>query len=223
MGETVGFGVDPAAEGYLAEPDAPDAQTRGVVVIQEWWGLDDHIRSVTDRFADAGFVALAPDLYHGTVASSPDEAEKLRMTLDIDRAGSELRQAVVNVKERTGHAPGVVGFCMGGALSLYAACASGDDVGACVIYYGGYPGIEYDYAGLTAPVLGHWAEHDDLANPSVGRLEDAFAAHVKPYEFHRYTGTHHAFFNDSRPAVYDLDAAGQSWQRTLRFFRDHLH
>jgi carboxymethylenebutenolidase len=222
MGKAIRF-AEAGGEGYLSEPAGDQGAIRGVVVIQEWWGLNDHIRDVTDRFADAGFLGLAPDLYHGVLTSSPDEAGKLLMALQIDEAERDLRDAVEYLRSRTGHPVGVVGFCMGGALSLFTACASGSGVGACVVYYGGHPKVTYDFDGLQAPVLGHWAEHDDFANASVKPIEDALATRGKPYEFHRYLGTRHAFFNDTRPAVYDLDAAGQSWQRTLRFLRENLH
>jgi len=222
MGKDVRF-AEGGGEGYLSEPRGDDGSVRGVVVIQEWWGINDHIRNVADRFADAGFLALAPDLYHGVLTSSPDEAGKLSMALHMEEAERDLRDAVGYLHSRTGHPVGVVGFCMGGALSLFTACANGARVGACVIYYGGHPKVSYDFDNLAAPVLGHWADHDDFANASIKPIEDELAARGKPYEFHRYLGTQHAFFNDTRPAVYDLDAAGQSWQRTLRFLRENLH
>jgi carboxymethylenebutenolidase len=207
--------------GYLAEP-AAGASARGVVVVQEWWGLNDHVRSIADRLAGEGYAALAPDLYHGTVTRSPDEAGKLLMALDIARAERDLRGAVAQLRARSGQPVGIVGFCMGGALSLFAACANGEAVAACVVYYGGHPKVEYDFDGLRAPVLGHWAEHDDFANANAARVEKALAARGKPFEFHRYPGTRHAFFNDERPQVYDRAAAETSWQRTLAFFRTHL-
>ena len=122
----------------------------------------------------------------------------------------------------TGKPVGTVGFCMGGALSLFAACANGSDIGACVIYYGGHPKVQFDFDRLTAPVLGHWAEHDDFANPHAARIEAALKQRGKSCEFHRYPGTKHAFFNDRRPEVYDAKAARQSWERTVAFFDAHL-
>jgi carboxymethylenebutenolidase len=206
-------------EGYLARPAAPGP---GVVVIQEWWGLDDHIRSIADRFAAEGFVAVAPDLYHGTVTKSPDEAGKLAMALDIARAERDLRGAVRFLREDTGGPVGTVGFCMGGTLSLYAACANGPDVGACVMFYGGHPKAPYDFDGLRAPVLGHWAENDPGANANAANVEAALRQHAKPFEFHRYPGTRHAFFNDTRAQVHDPAASALAWQRTLAFLRTHL-
>ena len=222
MGKMVSFTADGGTTGgYLAEP-APGGAAKGVIVIQEWWGLNDHIKDVADRFARAGFTALAPDLYHGTVAKSPDEAGKLLMALNIGQAEKDLRGAVAHLREMTGKPVGVVGFCMGGTLSLFAACASGKDVGACVIYYGGHPRVEFDFDRLTAPVLGHWAERDDVANQNAAKIEAALRQRGKSCEFHRYPGTRHGFFNDRRPEVYDANAARQSWERTVAFFNAHL-
>jgi carboxymethylenebutenolidase len=129
---------------------------------------------------------------------------------------------VEHLRTLTGKPVGTVGFCMGGALSLFAACANGDRIGACVIYYGGHPKVSFDFERLTAPVLGHWAEHDDFANPNRDRIAKELARRGKPFEFHTYPGTKHAFFNDERPPVYDRAAAETSWARTLAFFRRHL-
>lgn len=226
MGRTVSFTANGGTTGgYLAEPTHPSAGNagkKGVIVLQEWWGLNDHIKDVTDRFAAAGFTALAPDLYHGTVTKSPDEAGKLLMALNIGQAEKDLRGAVAHLRGLTGKPLGVIGFCMGGALSLFAACKNGDAIGACVIFYGGHPKVEYEFDSLTAPVLGHWAERDDSANQNAARIEAALKQRGKPYEFHRYPGTRHAFFNDTRPEVYDEAAARQSWDRTLAFFDAHL-
>jgi carboxymethylenebutenolidase len=222
MGKKVSFAADGVStDGYLAEA-AADRPARGVIVLQEWWGLNDHIKDVADRFAGAGFTALAPDLYHGSVTKSPDEAGKLLMALNIGQAEKDLRGAVAHLRGLTGKPVGVVGFCMGGALSLFAACKNGNDVGACVIYYGGHPKVDFDFDRLTAPVQGHWAEKDDFANPNAVRIEAALKQRGKSLDFHRYPGAKHAFFNDTRPEVYDANAAHQSWERTLAFFNAHL-
>ena len=142
MGAMVTFPANGgSAEGYLAEPAAPSL--RGVVVIQEWWGLNDHVKDVADRFAAKGYWAPAPDLYHGTVTRSPDAAGKLLMALSISTAEKDLRGAISHLRGLTGKPVGTVGFCMGGALSLFAACTNSDDVGACVIFYAGHPKVEY--------------------------------------------------------------------------------
>lgn len=208
--------------GYLATPPAGKARGKGVVVIQEWWGLVGHVKNVADRLAQEGFTALAPDLYHGQEAKSPDEAGKMLMALDVPRAERDLSASVDHLMKLTGRKVGVVGFCMGGALSLFAACVNGDRIGACVVYYGGHPKIDYDFDRLQAPVLGHWAENDDWANANQSRFADAFKRYGKAYEFHSYPGTKHAFFNDERPEVYVRDAAELSWKRTLAFFDRNL-
>jgi len=207
-------------EGYLARPAQKDAA--GVVVIQEWWGLNDHIKEVADRYAREAFLAMAPDLYHGSVTKSPDEAGKLMMALNIERAEKDLRGSVAHVKALTGRPVGIVGFCMGGTLSLFAACVNGADVSACVVYYGGHLAVKNDFDRLQAPVLGHWAEHDDWANANASVIERELKQRGKPYEFHTYPGTKHAFFNDERPEVYDAAAAELSLSRTLAFFRKHV-
>ena len=221
MGEQLSFGEGGStADGYLARPAAQDA--RGVVVIQEWWGLNDHIKKVADRFAREGFMALAPDLYHGKRTKSPDEAGKLMLALDIERAEKDLRASVAHLKSLSGRAAFTVGFCMGGTLSLFAACANGPDVSACVVYYGGHMAVRNDFDRLQAPVLGHWAEHDDWANANAKVIARELQQRGKPYEFYSYPGTKHAFFNDERPEVYDEAAAELSFARTLAFFRKHL-
>ena len=221
MGGMVSFASNGGtASGYLARHAAEPG--RGAIVIQEWWGVNDHIMQVADRFAEAGFSALAPDLYHGKVTQSPDEAGKLLMALNLPQAERDLRGAIAHLRSLTGRPVGTVGFCMGGALSLFAACSNGESVGACVVYYGGHPKVQYDYDSLRAPVLGHWAEQDPFANANVPVFERELGRRGRAYEFHSYPGTQHAFFNDSRPDVYVRAAAELSWQRTLTFFRQHL-
>ena len=194
MGETVSFPSNGnTASGYIAR--AKGGTGKGVIVIQEWWGLNDNIKGIADRFAAAGFNALAPDLYHGQLTTEPDEAGKLLMALDIPRAEKDLRGAVSFLKGETGSKVGTVGFCMGGALSLFAACSNGDDVGACVDFYGGHPAVQYDFASLKAPVLGLWAEHDDFVNPSLPAIEEGIRSAGVEYESRTYPGTAHAFFN----------------------------
>ena len=209
--------------GYLSLPES--GRGPGVVVIQEWWGLVPHIKDVADRFAAAGFVALAPDLYHGDVARSPDEAGKMMMALNIAQTEKDLRGAVeylLNHEATEGASAGTVGFCMGGALSLYAA-SKNERVGACVVFYGIHPKVEPDFENLRAPVLGLYAEKDSLVPPEAVRaLEEKFAEHGKSIETHTYPGTDHAFFNDTRPEVYDAEAAADAWRRTIEFFRKHL-
>jgi carboxymethylenebutenolidase len=212
-----------ATAGYLSLPEG--GRGPGVVVIQEWWGLVPHIKDVADRFAAAGFAALAPDLYHGDVARSPDEAGKMMMALNIAQAEKDLRGAVqylLDHEATAGDSVGTVGFCMGGALSLYAA-SKNRKVGACVVFYGIHPKVEPDFEALRAPVLGLFAEKDSFVPPEAVRaLEAEVRGHGKAIETHIYPGTDHAFFNDTRPEVYDAEAAADAWRRTIEFFREHL-
>lgn len=209
--------------GYLAKPQAPGP---GVIVIQEWWGLVGHIRSVADRFAAEGFTALAPDLYNGERTEDPDTAGKLMMALNIAEAEKALRGAVDFLLEQPGvqgDKVGVVGFCMGGQLALFAGASNPSKVGAVVDYYGIHPNVKPPFEQLTAPVLGFFAENDGYANPEAVRsLDEQLSSLGKKHEFHTYTGTDHAFFNDDRPEVYDKDAAEDSWRRMLAFFRENL-
>jgi carboxymethylenebutenolidase len=211
------------AEGYLSLPES--GRGPGVVVIQEWWGLVPHIKDVADRFAAAGFVALAPDLYHGDVARSPDEAGKMMMALNISQTEKDLRGAVgylLHQEATAGERVGIVGFCMGGALSLYGA-SKNEQVGACVVFYGVHPKVKPDFEALRAPVLGLFAEKDNFVPPEAVRaLEERMRAHGKSVETHIYPGTDHAFFNDTRPEVYDADASADAWRRTVEFFRKNL-
>jgi carboxymethylenebutenolidase len=210
--------------GYLSLPES--GRGPGVVVIQEWWGLVPHIEDVADRLAAAGFVALAPDLYHGDVARSPDEAGKMMMALNIAQTEKDLRGAVqylLDHEATEGPSVGTVGFCMGGALSLYAA-SKNERVGACVVFYGIHPKVEPDFERLRAPVLGIFAEKDSMVTPEAVRaLEAKVREHGKAIETHTYPGTDHAFFNDTRPEVYDAEAAADAWRRTVEFFREHLY
>ncbi|MHB8593462.1 MAG: dienelactone hydrolase family protein [Acidimicrobiales bacterium] len=227
MGEMIEFpsnGSD--AGGYLAVPASGSGP--GVVVIQEWWGLVPHIKDVADRFAAEGFVALAPDLYHGVLVppSEPDEAGKQMMALQLDRAGKDLSGAVDELRRHsTGDTVGVVGFCMGGGLALVLACQRPDAVAACVPFYGliPWPEARPDYAALRAPVLGHIAGLDAFFSPeAAAALESQLRSLGKQVEFHVYPDADHAFFNDTRPEVYDVDAAASSWARTIDFLHAQL-
>jgi carboxymethylenebutenolidase len=209
--------------GYLAMPDDSDRHP-AVVAIQEWWGLVPHIKDVAERFAREGFVTLAPDLYHGQVAEEPDEARKLAMGLDRNRAVAEIVAAVQYLKAMDAVAPkkvGVVGWCMGGGLSLSTA-ASTRDVGAAVAFYG-RPLDASDTAKLAAPVLGLYAELDQGIPPAAARaFEQELEAHHITHEIHIYPGAQHAFFNETRPHIYNAEAAKDAWTKTLVWFRKYL-
>ncbi len=213
-----------AAPGYLARPVGGQAQA-GVVVIQEWWGLVPHIKDVAERFAHEGFVALAPDLYHGQAADEPDEARKLAMALDAQRAVQEIAAAARYLKKMENVAPqkvGVVGWCMGGGLSLSTAAHHADLIEAAVAYYG-RPLTATDVAKLKVPVLGLYAEHDHgIPVEAVHAFEAQLEQQHVPHEVHIYPGTSHAFFNDTRPQIYSAEAAQDAWQKTLAWFRRYL-
>lgn len=224
MGEMVQFSNNGGStSGYLSTP--PSGTGPGVVVIQEWWGLVDHIREVCDRFAEEGFVALAPDLFHGRATKSPDEAGKLMMSMRIDEAERDLRAAadyLSTLDSTSSEKVGVVGFCMGGALALYTATKN-PKIGACVVFYGGHPKVKPDLPNLHAPVLGLYAERDGFVTPDLAReLERKLKDLGKEIEVIIYPDADHAFFNDSRPEVYKTDAAADAWQRTVEFLRKNL-
>lgn len=207
--------------GYLADGGGP-----GVIVIQEWWGLVPHIKAVADRFAADGFTALAPDLYRGEAATEPDEAGKLMMGLALDRAGKDLSGAVDFLQQRTGKKKvGVVGYCMGGGLTLTLACQRPDAVAAAAPFYGviPWPEAQPDWDAITAVVEGHYAEHDAFASPEAARaLETDLRKRGKAATFHIYPGTDHAFFNDDRPDVFNAAAATTAWSRVTKLFRANL-
>jgi carboxymethylenebutenolidase len=212
------------AQGYLALPEGGSGP--GVVVIQEWWGLVDHIKDVCDRFAAEGFVALAPDLYHGATTTEPDEAGKAMMAMQLDQAALDMSGAVDEVVRRGGHDKvGVIGFCMGGGLALVLATKRPDKVAAVVPCYGIIPWAEAqpDYSVMTAAVLGHYAEKDGFFTPEAAEdLAVQLRGLGKEVEIHIYPGADHAFFNDTRPEVYDAAAATALWDRTVAFFGAHL-
>jgi carboxymethylenebutenolidase len=220
-GEMVSFQSNGGqCDGYLARPAA--AKAPGVLVIQEWWGLVPHIKGVADRFAAEGYLALAPDLFHGKSTKEPDEAGKLMMSMKMDEAGRDMAGAADYLRNNdacTGKV-GSVGFCMGGGLSLYLATLTPID--ACVVYYGMLQQTP-DLSKLAGPVMGHYASDDAWASQEVAhKLEQAIRDAGKHAQFYIYEGTDHAFFNDTRPEVYNKAAAELSWDRTLAFYREHL-
>ncbi len=222
MGRMVEFPSNgQSCQGYLAEPDGSGP---GVVVIQEWWGLVPHIMDVADRFASEGFVALAPDLYHGESTTEPDEAQKKMMALDLARAARDMSGSVSYLQSVERVAPkkvGSVGFCMGGALSLVLGTIASMD--AVVSYYG-FPFREQPvWENLKMPVLGHFAERDQFFAPATAsELFERLRGMGTSADLHVYDGADHAFFNDENTDGFNPDAAKLSWDRTLAFFRSHL-
>jgi carboxymethylenebutenolidase len=213
-----------AGQGYLALPEGPGPH-RGVVVIQEWWGLDDHIKDVTRRFAAAGYAALAPDLYHGQVAAEPDDARRLVMELQIPVAAAEMAGAAAYLAGRDDVAPpmdGAIGFCMGGSLALLLAARS-PDVGAVASFYGGRPLAAEDRERIAAPVLAIFGERDAGIPPERhAELDMLLTARGVPHSIYVYPGAPHAFFNDTRAHSYRPAAAKDAWVRTLAWFDKYL-
>jgi carboxymethylenebutenolidase len=206
--------------GYLAQPAAGD-KAPGVVVIQEWWGLNDQIQRMADRYAAAGYRALVPDLYRGRVTVKPDEANHLMTGLNWgDAAGQDLRGAAQHLKTAGGKVA-VLGYCMGGALTIIAG-VNAPEVDAVVCFYGIPPKEAADPAQMRVPFQGHFANKDDWCTPAaVTALEAALKQTKVKFEVYRYEAQH-AFVNESRPEVYDAAAAKQSWERALAFLKTHL-
>ena len=228
MGEMVTFPSNGGqAEGYLAVPDT--GRGPGVVVIEEWWGLNQQIKEVCDRFAAERFVALAPDVYGREVPiGEPDEAAKMMMALNIEQAAKDLSGAVEYLLGHdavTGRGIGVTGFCAGGGLALWLATLRPDAVKAVVAYYGivPWPDVQPDYSKLEAAIQGHYAENDDFADlESVRQLEEQLRGLGKDVEFFIYPDTTHAFSNHHRPDVFHEEHSETAWRRTIDFFRRHL-
>ncbi|MEY8877493.1 MAG: dienelactone hydrolase family protein [Leptothrix sp. (in: b-proteobacteria)] len=225
MGQTLSFQRPDGqtVHGYLAEPTQPTGAP-GVVVIQEWWGLNDQIRGVADRLAAAGYRALVPDLYRGQSTVEAEEAHHLMTGLNFaDAASQDVRGAVQYLKAGSPKV-GVTGFCMGGALTLLASCFV-PEVDAAAVWYG-YPPLDYiDAAQITAPVLAHWATQDEFfAIAGVDALAEKLTAAGVTHHFHRYLA-HHAFANETAIGSHRLpqtqyDAAWSqiAWDRTFSFF-----
>jgi len=220
MGETVQYTTPNGGHvsGYLA---IAAGSTQHVVVLQEWWGLNDQIRGVCDRFAVAGFNALAPDLYQGRVTAEPDEANHLMNGLDwVGATAQDVRGAVQYLKTRGGRAA-VMGFCMGGALTIIAGVKIPElDAGVC--FYGIPPTEAADPKHITIPLQGHFANQDDWCTPqAVNALEATLTEAGVNHELFRYDAQH-GFFNEQRPEVYDAEASTQAWERLRRFLNAHL-
>ncbi|MCZ4512500.1 dienelactone hydrolase family protein [Streptomyces sp. ActVer] len=211
------------AHGYLALP--PSGQGPGVIVIQEWWGLTDHIADVTERLAKEGFVALAPDLYGGNVAH--DSAEAFRMMQDLPVArGVELLSGAVDhllaMPEVTSGSVGSVGFCMGGGFVLYQA-ATDPRVHAAVPFYGVIQGETPDFSGLKAQILGHYGERDStIPVDSLAPLRDTIREQSGITPTFRVYPADHAFFNDGRPEVHEPESSALAWRSTVDFLHAQL-
>jgi carboxymethylenebutenolidase len=215
-----------STEGYLALPESGHGP--GVIVIQEWWGLVDHVKDVADRFAAEGFVAFAPDFYHGATTGEPDEAQSLLMGLAMDRAAKDIQGAAHYLAERgetSGAGVGVVGFCMGGSLAMWTG-ALADEVKVAV---GFYPAIPWErmspswgnYANKSAMI--HASEEDGTSQAegiqtAIKGIQEA-GGDVEVYD---YPGSQHAFFNDTRPEVHDEEHSAKAWRRTVDLLKSRL-
>jgi carboxymethylenebutenolidase len=216
------------ARGYLAAArggeKGSDERRPGLIVIHEWWGLNDHIKDIAGRFAEEGYIALAPDLYGGKVTADPTEAGRLMQGLDQGRALEILNGAVEYLKGQDSVDPGkigVTGFCMGGTYALLLACHS-KDIKASAPFYGDVPADD-EIKKLDAPVLFIGAENDPwITQDKMARLKDALGRFGKEGEVKVYSGTGHAFFNDTRPDAYDKASATDAWQQVKRFLAAHL-
>jgi carboxymethylenebutenolidase len=223
MGQRVEFPSNGhTCQGYFA---APSGSGPAVVVIQEWWGLVPHIEDVVERFAKAGFATVAPDLYHGKTTKSPDEAQKSLMELDADRAVQEIIGAgrwIVERPECSSKTYGVVGFCMGGGLAKLAATRD-RNVSAAVSFYGGFIRKQLEWENLNGPILLIAGENDKGVPPAGERaLAEKLEGMGKQATAQIYANADHAFFNDTRPEVYNREAATDAWERTLDLFRTNV-
>ena len=214
--------------GHLVEP-LDKANAPGIVVIQEWWGLDDEVKAVADRFAKAGYRALVPDLYRGKLALEANEAEHLMSDLNFDDAAvQDIRGAVQYLKATGSKKVAVTGFCMGGALTILAAC-NVPELDGSIVWYGNPP-LEYVNAkAITKPMMAHWALQDEFFPISgVDQLEEKLKEAGVNYEFHRYDAKH-AFANPKseirglKPLEFNAEAAQLAWDRTMEFLHHHIN
>ena len=226
MGDMVSFASNGgSAEGYLAEAAGGGP---GVIVVQEWWGLVGHVKDLAERFAAAGFTALAPDFFHGAKTGEPDEAMRLMMGLAMDQAAKDVAGAAAHLsglESVTTPVLGVVGFCMGGSLALWSPTVA-ENIQAAV---GFYPAMPWERMNPTWPnydgkaALIHCSEEDGTSaaegiRTAVAAIEEAGGT----AEVVDYPGTHHAFFNDDRPEVHDPAASQEAWDRTVAFLHERL-
>ncbi|MGI8882805.1 MAG: dienelactone hydrolase family protein [Pyrinomonadaceae bacterium] len=220
--ETLNFdNAKGAGNAYAALPDETNDETKAVIVIQEYWGLNDHIKDIANRYADEGFIAIAPDLYRGKIAESSEEASKMMESLELEDGLDTIKNAITTAQSKYGIAKfGITGFCMGGTYALQAACKL-EGLGAAAPFYGDVPD-EFTLKGLKCPVMFISATKDKWINPEkVGELERIAKANILPIESFKYEADH-AFFNDTRPEVYDPKAAKDAWTKVITFFNENL-
>ena len=201
-------------EGELETPATND-KTGGVVLVQEYWGVNDHIRDIVKRLAGEGFRVLAPDLYHGKVTADAGEAQHMMSALDWARAVEDLAGAITYLRAHSNGKVAVAGFCMGGALS-FAIATQVPGLAAVCPFYGVPPGG--DWSKVDAPIQAHISKTDDWASPD--KVEAILAQVKTEHELHLYDAPH-AFMNENRPEVYSKEAAALAWSRMLAFLRKH--
>jgi len=217
-------GAKPTAPGYLAYPAEGKGPFPAVVVLQEWWGLDDHIKWVTELMARSGFAALAPDLYRGQVAKEPNDAQKLAMGLIMDQAISDVQGAAdyLAAQDYATKKVGVMGFCMGGGIAFRMAWQGADNIAAVVAFYGNANPTDANLQAVKVPILGLYGEADQGIKPdNVKQWEAKLKEFGKTSEFHIYPGAPHAFFNNTRPS-YNQAAALDGYKRTVDWFNKYL-
>ena len=206
---------------YVSSPEDRSGETKAVVVIHEWWGLNDNIKKVGDRYAEEGFVAVVPDLYRGRVASDPDEASKMMSELALEDGLDTIKSAMTSARNKYGLSHfGITGYCMGGTYALQAACDL-EGISAAAPYYGDIPSEE-KLKGLTVPVVFVSGKKDAWINPEkVAELEAAADKYELDVDSLKYDADH-AFANSSRSEVYDREAAEDAWAKVIGFFNDKL-
>ena len=219
--DTISFGTaNGDTTAFVARPD-DGGSDKAVIVIQEWWGLNDHIKDIAGRYAAEGFTAIAPDLYRGRLATNPDEASKLMNALRIEDGLDTIKNTITAASDKYGISHfGITGYCMGGTYALRAACEL-EGISAAVPFYGDIPGEDV-LQKLTVPTIFISGTKDAWINPEkVGELEDATERFELPVQSVKYEADH-AFFNNTRPEVYDPTAAADAWARAVAFFNEKL-
>lgn len=220
--ETLNFDTENGAtSAYIAMPDDLNDDVKPVVIIHEWWGLNDQIKKTADRYASEGFAAIAPDLYRGTIAANPDEASSLMAALAMEDGLDTITNAIDAARGKYGFSHfGITGYCMGGTYALAAACDV-EGISAAAPYYGDIPSDE-KLKGLRVPVVFVSGTQDGWINPEkVAELENAADKYELDVDSLKYDADH-AFANSTRPDVYDKEAAEDAWSKVIGFFKDRL-
>lgn len=211
-----------ASTAFVAVPDEVGENTPAIVLIHEWWGLADHIKDIAKRYAGEGFICIAPDLYRGTVTKDKEEASKLMHDLSIEDGLETIKNAIGEAREKYNVEKfGVTGFCMGGTFAFQAICHLEEGLRAAAVFYGDVP-EEDALKNLKGPVLFISGTKDEWINPEkVGSLEKFAEDNTLPVQSVKYEADH-AFFNNTRPEVYDEEAAKDAWAKVTNFFKENL-